>query len=139
MLPRALLVVDDRYVLRLLCRVLGDSCALSLARDSREALAQIESQPFDLLLSDLQGRGSLDVLRAVKARSPDTEVIVFTEDDRGREATDPAYALGAYQCLTLFETESVVYVVAHALERRMLRAEVARLRRELGQDISPNP
>ncbi len=133
MLPRALVVVDDQYVLRLLCRMLGDSCALSLARDSREARAQIESQSFDLVLSHLQGRGSLDVLRAVKARSSDAEVIVFTEDDRD------AYALGAYQCLTLFETESVVYVVAHALERRMLRAEVARLRRELGQDISPNP
>jgi DNA-binding NtrC family response regulator len=112
---------------------------VSLARDSREALAQIESQPFDLVLARLRRRESLDVLRAVKARSSEAEVIVFTGDDEDQEANEAAYALGAYQCLTPFDPESVAHVVAHALERRMLRAEVERLRRGLGADIGRSP
>jgi DNA-binding NtrC family response regulator len=135
--PRILLIADDRYALRLLCRALGDSCELSFACDSREALARIESQqPFEIILSRLRGRGSLDVLRAVKKGSSDAEVIVLTDDEDG-DVAEAAYALGAYQCLAALDPESIVHVVAHAFERGTLRAEVARLRREAGQHIGP--
>jgi DNA-binding NtrC family response regulator len=137
MLARVLVVADDRYVLRLLSRALGDSCELSLACDSREALAQIESQqPFEIILSRLWGRGSLDVLRAVKKGPSDAEVIILT-DDEDRDVTEAAYALGAYHCLPALDPESIVHVVEHAFERRTLRAEVARLRSELGQHTGP--
>lgn len=131
-LPRALVVADDRYVLRLLSRVLTDSCELSLARDCGEALARIESQRFELVLTHLHGRGSLDVLCGAKARLPDTDVIVLVEDE-ARDAAEAAYALGAYECLAPFDPQSIAHAVERAVEHGALRSDVARFRRELGQ------
>jgi DNA-binding NtrC family response regulator len=137
-LPRALLVAEDRYVMRLLARVVCDRCELTLARDSGEALARIASQSFELVLTALRGQASLDVLRAAKARLPDAEVIVLTEEE-DPDAEEAAYELGAYQCLALFDPVGVVHAVEHAIERRTLRAEVERLRHELGVDADPHP
>ncbi len=134
-LPRVLLVDGDRHVLHVLSRLLGDSCELSLARDGNEALAWLESRRFDVVLAHFHvpGPGGLEILRAVKARTPDTEVILMAGDgelDRFAEA----YALGAYECLgARFESESVARAVERAAERSALRAEVERLRHELGR------
>lgn len=137
-LPRALLVAEDRYVLSLLARVVGDRCELTLARDRGEALARIANQPFELVLTGLRGQANLDLLRVAKARSPDAEVVVLMEEE-GPDAEEAAYELGAYQCLAPFDPVGVLRAVEHAIELRMLRAEVERLRRELAEDAGPRP
>ena len=49
-------------------------------RTGRAALAQIEQQSIDVALIDLklEHMSGLDVLRSIKARSPDSECILFT-------------------------------------------------------------
>lgn len=131
MLSRVLLVSDDRYTLRLLSRLLGDSYELCFAHEGREALACLQSQGFDVVLMQVRGPEGLEILRAAKGASPDSEVIVMTRDDAHDRAVEAAYALGAYECLTPFESETVVRAVERAAERHALRSEVASLRREL--------
>jgi DNA-binding NtrC family response regulator len=130
-LPRVLMVVGDRYVLRLLSRLLGDSHDVSRAQDGREALACLESQRFEVVLIQLRGPGDLEILRAAKATWPDTEVVVLTGDDARDAGAEAAYALGAYECLTPFDCEGIMRAVERAVERGALRAEVERLKREL--------
>ncbi len=133
-LPRVLMVSDDRYVLRLLSRLLGDSYDLSLAHGGREALACLQSRRFDVVLVQFRGPEGLEILRVAKVASPDSEVIVMTRDDAHDHGVEAAYALGAYECLMPFGSEAVVRAVERATERRALRADVARLRRELGKE-----
>ena len=130
---RVLTVSDDRYVLRLLARLLGDSYQLSVAHDRREALARLESQRFEVVLMQLRGPEGLEILRAARATWPDSEVIVMTRGPRNA-GVEAAYALGAYECLTPSESEAIVRAVERAAERHALRAAVAWLRRELGKE-----
>ncbi len=134
-LPRVLIADGDRYAMRFLSRVLGDSYDVSLACDGREALRQLESQRFDIVLTDadLPALGGLDILRYVKATSPDTEVILVTSDgDRESPAEAAAMGAGAYECLrTAFDPEVVMRAVQRAVDHRTLCAEIERLHREL--------
>lgn len=132
--PRVLMVSDDRYVLRLLSRLLGDSYELSAAHDGREALACLQSQRFDVVLMQFREPEALEILRAAKAAAPDSEVIVMTRDDAHDRGVEAAYALGAYECLTPLGSEAVVRAVERAAERRALRADVERLRLELRKE-----
>ena len=78
----SILIVDDEEVVRRShLRSLADTgCHAEAAVDGREALQVMERQPFDVILLDLRmpGLDGLDVLRTIKARWPDSEVVVIT-------------------------------------------------------------
>ena len=96
-----ILVVDDEPSitdsLRLLLGLEGYK--VEIASSYTAARAAIERQPFDLVLTDLQlpddHQGGLSLLRAVKERAPDTEVIVITGHGTASEAVEATKA-GAY-------------------------------------------
>ncbi len=69
--------------------------------DGESALQQMATEPFDLVLCDLRlpGMNGLDVVRAVKARHPTTEVIVFTGYGSIDTAVEAIQA-GAFHFLT---------------------------------------
>jgi DNA-binding response OmpR family regulator len=78
---RLLVVDDDPSCLESVCAYLEDSgFGVSRARDGREGLAAIERESPDLVLLDLQmpGLHGLEVLAAVRERSPATPVVVFS-------------------------------------------------------------
>jgi len=78
----SILIVDDEEVVRRShLRSLADTgCHAEAAVDGREALQVMERHPFDVILLDLRmpGLDGLDVLRTIKARWPDSEVVVIT-------------------------------------------------------------
>jgi two-component system response regulator PilR (NtrC family) len=102
---------------------------------------------FDLVITDLRlpGKSGLDVLDAVKARTPEIPVIVVTAYATPETAKD-AIRRGAYDYLTKpFKGDDVDVVVTRALEKRqlvrdnaLLRAEIAD-RRGLDQLIGKSP
>ncbi|MBL8680935.1 MAG: sigma-54-dependent Fis family transcriptional regulator [Myxococcales bacterium] len=95
------LVVDDEPSLRQLVRVLLQRAGHEVveAADVGSARDVIESSPvaFDLVVTDLimPGGSGLDVIRAARSRSPETQVLVVTAHATVETAVE-AMQLGAY-------------------------------------------
>ena len=77
-----ILIVDDEDVVRrALARVLSSSrCSVNAAFDGAEALREMERQPFDVVLLDLRlpGMDGIAVLKVIKERWPEVEVVIIT-------------------------------------------------------------
>ena len=96
------LVVDDEEVVRLgYRRVLStDGFRVMAAGNGAEALDLMAGDRFDVVLLDLRmpGMDGLDVLRAIKERWPESEVVVVTGYP-SIETAKEAVKLGAYDYL----------------------------------------
>ena len=129
-----ILVVDDKEnILKLFARILGDGYELATAADGGRAISLVASQEFDVVVTDLRmpGADGFEVLRAVKARAPETEVVMMTAYATVKDAVE-AMKQGAYDYLQKpFDPDDAERVVARAVERRRLRRETETLRREL--------
>ena len=91
--------------------------------------------PFDLVLTDLQlpddRQGGLSLLRAVKERAPDTEVIVITGHGTYSEAVEATKAGAYYFVEKPFEGDQILLLADKALERRRLVSESESFRRHI--------
>ena len=97
-----ILVVDDEEVVRLShIRTLASvHCDVEVVKNGREALGVMESRPADVVLLDLRmpGMDGMTVLKTIKQRWPETEVVIITgypNVDTAKEAV----RLGAYDYL----------------------------------------
>ncbi len=134
-MPRArVLVVDDKEnMLKLFAKMLGEEYELTTADDGDRALALVASNPFDVVVTDLRmpGADGFEVLKAVKSRSPETEVVMMTAFATVHDAVE-AMKQGAYDYLQKpFDPDGAALVISRALERKSLREQAATLRREL--------
>lgn len=78
---RILIVDDDETVRRSYLRSLESmSCQVAAARDGEEALQTMEQKPFDVVLLDMRmpGQDGLSVLRTIKQKWPESEVVIIT-------------------------------------------------------------
>ena len=96
------LVVDDNEVVRLshLRCLQGECCNVALAWDGNEALRAMEKEPFDVVLLDLRmpGMDGMSVLKTIKQKWPESEVIVVTGYPTIETAKE-AVRLGAFDYL----------------------------------------
>jgi DNA-binding NtrC family response regulator len=99
---RRVLVVDDNEVVRLsyLRSLSAAQCSVETAWNGDEALLAMEEQPFDVVLLDLRmpGMSGMEVLKAIKQRWPETEVVVITGYP-SIETAKEAVQLGAHNYL----------------------------------------
>jgi two-component system response regulator AtoC len=133
MATRVLVVDDKENMLKLFGRILTDGFDLATAGDGGRALALVATEPFDVVVTDVRmpGASGLEVLQAVKARAPSTEVILMTGYANVADAVQ-AMKMGAYDYLEKpFDPDEAARVIARAAERKRLRDEAASLRREL--------
>ena len=97
-----ILIVDDEEVVRLshLRSLEGTDCNAQTVEDGREAISVMEQQPFDVVLLDLRmpDLDGMDVLKTIKQRWPDSEVIVITGYP-SIETAKEAVRLGAFNYL----------------------------------------
>ena len=122
---RVLLVDDKESILQLLVRILGETYDLTLAQDGTRALATLSAGEFDVVLTDIRmpGADGFEVLRAVKSRSPASEVVLITAFASVPKAVE-AMRLGAFDYLQKpFDPDQVALVVARALESRRIREQ----------------
>ena len=98
-----ILIVDDEEVVRLshLRSLEGSECQTRAAEDGRQAIQVMEQDPADVILLDLRmpGLDGMDVLKTIKQRWPESEVVVIT----GYPCIDTAkqaVRLGAFNYLT---------------------------------------
>jgi len=77
---KSLLVVDDDPAIRLLCARVLDSFDVTQATDGKEALALINREPCDIILSDIMmpNLSGLELLQTVKASDPEQMIILMT-------------------------------------------------------------
>ena len=77
-----ILVVDDDEVVRLAHQrsLAGGSCNVETVWDGEEALRAMEEKRFDIVLLDLRmpGPDGISVLKTIKQRWPESEVLVIT-------------------------------------------------------------
>ena len=130
--PSVLVVDDKEDLLKLFAKILGEEFSLSTASDGAKALALIAEHEFDVVVADLKmpGASGFTVLESVKARWPETEVILLAAYGSVSDAVE-AVKQGAYDYIQKpFDPDAAALVVARALERRRLRAQTVSLSKE---------
>jgi DNA-binding NtrC family response regulator len=98
-----ILIVDDEEVVRVsYMRILASAnCVVKAVWTWDQVSQAMKEEPFDLVLLDLRmpGMDGLDVLRELKQRWPESEVIIITGYPTLASAKE-AVSLGAYDYLT---------------------------------------
>jgi DNA-binding NtrC family response regulator len=98
-----ILIVDDDETVRwsYLRSLQGKSCNIATASDGEEALQSMEEDPYDVVLLDMRmpGQDGLSVLRTIKQKWPESEVVIITGYPTVDSAKE-AVRLGAYDYVT---------------------------------------
>ena len=115
---RVLIVEDRPSVLKLMATILGDGYDVTSATDGETALRLIESEDFDVVLTDIRmpGATGFEVLRAVKDRAPNSCVVMITAYANVADAV-AAIKLGAYDYVAKpLDADEIKLVLARAIE-----------------------
>ncbi len=127
--------MDDEQSMRELLTIMlrREGFEVLLAESRATAATVLAREPVEMVITDIRlpdGDG-IEILRHVKAASPDTVVIVMTAFGSTETAVG-AMKLGAHDYLTKpFDIEELKIVVRNAFEKQRLQEENVRLRAEL--------
>ncbi|GAB4320454.1 MAG: sigma-54 dependent transcriptional regulator [Candidatus Sumerlaeia bacterium] len=113
----------------------GDKREVALAANGKEALERLEATGADILLTDLKmpQMNGLDLLKEVKKRYPETDVVILTGHGTVESAVE-AMKEGAYDYLTKpVNIDELNLLIDRLMLQRRLRAENAELRQALDE------
>jgi two-component system response regulator HydG len=141
--PPTVLVVDDEPgIVDSLQKVFErESLRVLTARSGAEALELLRKEPISVVLTDLMmpGMSGLDLLKASRSVSPETETILMTAYGTVENAVE-AMRQGAYDFVTKpLKRAHVVRAVTKALEKRNLVQENRSLRAQLAAQRQRTP
>jgi len=130
-----ILVVDDERSMQEFLEIFfrSEGYEVATAGDVDTALVALESDEYDVVISDIQmpGRSGIELVHAAYEMSPETVVIMITAF-ASTETAITAMKEGAYDYVTKpFKVDELRIVVEKALEKKLLSSENRRLRREL--------
>ena len=116
------LVIDDEAIVRVSCERVLQPEGYEVVATSRgdEAIELMEREKFDIVLTDLKmpDMDGLEVLKIIKKRWPDVQVIIITGYGTISTAVQ-AIKLGAYEYIEKpFTPEDILRVVKSALEEK---------------------
>jgi DNA-binding NtrC family response regulator len=134
-----ILIVDDEENVLALCQTILQKRGYEVecASTAEEALDRLETELFDVVITDLKmpGMSGLDLLTKAKALNPFVPVIMLTGFGTVHSAVE-AMKEGAYDYLIKpVDNEEFKLVVEKALELHRLQREVALLRSQLEVDL----
>ena len=131
---RILVVDDDPEMCGMLSEVLkGEGFSVLTTSESLEALKILKKEEFDVIITDLKMKGlkGLDLLGQANKVASLTPVIIITAFGT-IESAIKAMKMGAYDYITKpFQIDEIVLTVRKALENRLLKKEVLRLKKEV--------
>jgi two-component system response regulator AtoC len=135
-------VIDDEPIVgREIKRGLSkEAYTVEIFPDGESALQRLEQAGFDLLLCDLRlpGMNGLDVLKSVRQRSPQSEVILITAYSAVESAIE-AIRAGAFHYLTKpVKMAELRHLVKRALDKVMLVREKEALKEALFSQNRPS-
>jgi two-component system response regulator PilR (NtrC family) len=130
-----IIVVDDEKSMREFLGIMLDreGYRVESFASAEDALEHFSADGCDVIIADLKmpGMGGLELLKKVKALSPDIVVIVITAYASVATAID-AMRAGAYNYFTKpFNIDEIKVHVARAVEWRMLERENVLLKKDL--------
>ncbi len=132
--PRVLTVDDEQVVVESIRRVLSEEgYEVATSTSARGGLELLRKEPFDLLLLDIKmpEMDGIEVLKAARDISPETEVLIITGYATIDTAVE-AIKLGAFDYLEKpVSPPQLLVATARALERKHLVDLTRRLRSEL--------
>jgi two-component system response regulator PilR (NtrC family) len=122
-----LLIVDDEQSYRQLLTLVfeGDGHYIRTAVNGREALSMLETESADVIISDVKmpDMNGIELLRAVRAVSPDTGVVLMTAFASVETARE-AFKLGADDFIQKpFDVDELKIIVKKALDKQALITE----------------
>ena len=135
-----ILVVDDDEVVRLshLRSLTSAHCNVEAVWDGNEALRLMEQHSFDVILLDLRmpGMDGMAVLKTIKERWPESEVVIITGYPTIETAKE-AVRLGAYDYLAKpVGPDDVINAAAGAMTRKKWTLRSDRAGRDGGNGSS---
>jgi DNA-binding NtrC family response regulator len=130
------LLADDEKSIAVTLRdeLQGAGHKVTVVGDGREALAALQAQPYDLLITDIRmpGMDGIRLLKAAKALDPAPEVILITGHGTIESAVE-ALQHGAYDYVQKpFLNEELLRRVGTLAEFRRLKNRVQTLESEVG-------
>jgi DNA-binding NtrC family response regulator len=132
--PTVLIVEDDKNNLLSLEKIFSrESMKVLTALDGREGLDIVRKNQVDVVLTDLMmpGMGGDDLLQAIKAIAPETEVVLMTAYGTVGTAVE-TMKTGAYDFVEKpLKRAAIVKTVQKALEKRSLVVENRTLKKKL--------
>jgi DNA-binding NtrC family response regulator len=119
---RVLVADDKENMLKLFAKILADGFAMETAPDGARALALVATREYDVVVTDIRmpGADGFELLAAVKARAPATEVVMMTGYATVGDAVR-AMKMGAFDYLEKpFDPDAARGVVARAAEHKRI-------------------
>jgi two-component system, NtrC family, response regulator AtoC len=121
--PVRVLVADDKENMRkLFAKILADGYEVETAPDGASALALVGTREYDVVVTDIRmpGADGFELLAAVKARAPTTEVVMMTGYATVVDAVR-AMKQGAFDYLEKpFDPDAALAIVARAAEHKRI-------------------
>ena len=128
--PNILVMEDEEIVAKGLEMVLTEEgYGVDLAYTGADALDQFSSKSIDLLIADLRlpDIDGMEVIKTVKDRKPETEVVVITGYSSVTSAVD-AMKIGVFDYLTKPFTETEIKVAIEGALKKIKQAEPSRIK-----------
>src|SRR4030095_4396256 len=129
------LVIDDESGIVDSLRILlkNEGFAAHVALGGQEALNRLSEIDPDIVLTDVRMPtvGGMQVLSAVRARSPDTPVILMTAQATLQSAVQAVNEGAFYYIQKPFRNDELVAILRRAVEHRRLRVENQSLKQEI--------
>jgi len=132
--PSVLIIDDESGIvdsLRILLK--NEGFAAHVALGGQEALNRLSEIEPDIVLTDVRMPtvGGLQVLSAVRSRSPDTPVILMTAQATLQSAVQAVNEGAFYYIQKPFRNDELVAILRRAVEHRRLRVENKTLKQEI--------
>ena len=135
-----LLIIDDeRSLLDLLGLVFKkEGYGVKTAVSAVKALEILDKNGIDLVITDIKmpQKSGMDILKAVKDRTPEMPVIMITAYGSIQQAIDALKAGALDYVVKPFDVEELKIIVARGLEKRRLKEENILLKKDLKEKYS---
>jgi len=134
-----LIIDDEKSLVDLLAVVFKkEGYRVKTSLSANGALDLLEKEAFDLVITDIKmpQRSGMDILKAVKERSPEVPVIMITAYGSVKQAVDALKAGALDYVVKPFDVEELKIIAARGLEKSRLKEENILLKRDLRDKYS---
>ena len=137
--PTVLLIDDEKSLVETLSVLLADEgFRVVSALGGQEGVEKFEEHPVDIVLADVRmpRMSGVEVLEAVRDRSPYTPVVLMTAQASLRSAIEAVNLGATHYVQKPFENEELVAILRRSLDWGRMRKENEGLKRELSEERS---